>query len=338
MKKVLFGNINGQDVYEYTLDNGVIQVGILTYGGTIRSINLPNKNGGYTDIALGYDTLEEYLSNGGYIGALIGRVANRIYQGKFTLNGVEYQVGVNDGCNSLHGGFNGFDKKIWKDTVEGNSLVLRCESFDMEEGYPGNLKVTVVYTLTSDNALDIEYFAECDKDCPVSLTNHVYFNLNGAGNDVLNTQLSILADSITPVNEDFVPVGNYLQVENTPFDFNTPKEIGKDINCDNKVLKICGGYDVNYVTRGSGFRKISTAYSPLTGITLETYTDQPGVQLYTGNFLDGINGKNGAKYNKNHAFCLETQGFPNAVNCPQYPSIILKNGEKLYSKTTYKFR
>ncbi len=333
-----FGNANGTPVQMYTLKNGKLEADILTYGGTIRAIRVPDKNGVITDVVLGYDTLEEYMKNAGYLGAIIGRVGNRIENGSFVLNGKEYHIGKNKGEFTLHGGFHGFNEKVWKaNPINDYTLEVSCLSPDGEEGFPANLTVSVVYTLT-EKGLRLDYKAEADDDTVTNLTNHVYFNLSGEGNGtILNTVLTLDADEITPTDENLITHGEFMKIKNTPFDFNAPKTIARDIEADNKILKDCGGYDINYVLNGKGFRKFATAESPITGIKLNAYTDRPGVQLYVGNFLDGAKGKKGHTYNRREGFCLETQNFPNAVNCKQYPSSTLKKGEVFKSTTVYEF-
>lgn len=333
-----FGNANGTPVQMYTLKNGKLEADILTYGGTIRAIRVPDKNGNVTDVVLGYDTIEEYMKNAGYLGAIIGRVGNRIENGSFVLNGKKYNIGKNRGKFTLHGGFHGFNEKVWKaNPINDYTLELSCFSPDGEEGFPANLNVAVVYTLT-EKGLRLDYAAEADADTVTNLTNHVYFNLSGEGNGtILNTVLTLDADEITPTDENLITHGEFMKIKNTPFDFNEPKEIARDIEADDKILKDCGGYDINYVLNGSGLRKFATAESPLTGIKLNAYTDRPGVQLYVGNFLDGTKGKKGHIYGKREGFCLETQNFPNAVNCKQYPSSVLKKGEIFKSTTVYEF-
>ena len=335
MQKV-FGNLNGTDIYSYEIKKGNFSAEIITYGATLRKLTMPDKNGKITDVVLGYNTLEEYVNNGGYLGATIGRIANRIEGGKFTLNGNEYQVGLNEVKNSLHGGFKGFDKKIWRATYGEDFVILSFFSPDGEEGYPGNLNVTVTYRLTEEG-LKISYLAKSDKDTILSLTNHSYFNLNGEdGADITDTELFIDADNITPVKDDLIPLGTLKSVENTIFDFTSYKEIGKDLGSDDEFLKKFGCYDVNFALNGRGYRKVCSARSYRSGITMETYTDQAGLQLYTASYKEGRKGKVTTYYN-NCAFCLETQNYPNAINCKDFPSPILKAGEEYKSTTLYKF-
>ena len=328
---------SGEQVKIYTLKGGNTEVDIMDLGGTIVSIRTPDKSGKIVDVSLGYDNVAGYQTNGGYIGALIGRVGNRIGKGQFTLNGVDYQLAINNGENHLHGGLEGFDKKIWNATIDGERLVLETFSPDGEENYPGNMKIKVIYTLVDDE-LFIEYFATCDKDTLCNLTNHAYFNLDGDGVAVYDQYLMIDADNITPVDSGLIPHGEYMSVEGNAFDFRKFKKIGQDIYDDNEQLKICGGYDHNFCVNTNGeFKTFAMAYSEKTGVMMECKTNLPGVQFYSGNFLDGVNGKNGAIYNKRAGFCLETQVYPNAINCPEYPTYVLKAGEEYSTKTSYKF-
>ena len=340
METKFFGtNSRGEKITLYTLQGKDIEVDIMDQGGTIVAIRTPDKNGNIVDVSLGYDDVTGYESNGGYIGALIGRVGNRIGSGKFTLNGVDYQLNLNDGgVNHLHGGNVGFDKKVWKAEVDGDKLVLTTTAADGEENYPGNMEIKVVYYIV-ENELFIEYFATSDADTLCNLTNHAYFNLEGNGAENVYEQLmQIDADTITPVDSGLIPHGEFTAVAGTPFDFKVAKPIGKDIYADNEQLKICGGYDHNFCINTNGkFSQFATVYSPKTGIEMVCKTDLPGVQFYSGNFLDNVKGKNGAIYNKRAGFCLETQVYPNAINCPEYPTYILKKGEKYSTKTIYTF-
>jgi len=332
-------NSRGEKVTLYTLQGKDIEVDIMDQGGTIVAIRTPDKNGNIVDISLGYDDVTGYEANGGYIGALIGRVGNRIGGGKFTLNGVDYQLNLNDGgVNHLHGGNVGFDKKIWKVQVDGEKLILTTSAADGEENYPGNIQVKVVYYIVG-NELVLEYEAISDADTLCNLTNHAYFNLEGNGAENVYEQLmQIDADTITPVDSGLIPHGEFMAVAGTPFDFKVAKPIGKDIYADNEQLKICGGYDHNFCINTNGeFKTFATVYSAKTGIEMVCKTNLPGVQFYSGNFLDNVKGKNGAIYNKRAGFCLETQVYPNAINCPEYPTYILKKGEKYSTKTSYTF-
>ncbi len=332
-----FGFINDEEIKIFTLSNGKIIVKILNYGGIIHSIFVPDKFGNLVDVTLGYENIEGYLNGTCYFGAIIGRVANRIGNAKFLLNGKEYKLFDNDNGNSLHGGESGFNDKIWQSEILDNALKLTYFSPDGEENYPANLTVSVTYSL-EDCSLKIFYEAIADGDTPINLTNHAYFNLDGEGTtSCLDTLLQIDADYITPVSEKIVPTGELSSVKNTPFDFAQTKTIGKDICLPHPQLIIGKGYDINFCLKGEGLRKISTAKSNNSKIVMETFTDAKAMQLYTANYVDGEVGKNGHIYGKRSAFCLETQGFPNAVNEKNFPSTILKKGETFNSTTIYKF-
>ena len=344
--KKLFGKIsNEKDIYIYTLKNtNGMTVEICTYGGTIISASVPNKDGKFLDVVLGYDNLDSYLNGDKYFGALIGRFGNRIQHGKFTLNGKEYKLAQNNGENHLHGGLKGFDKAVWDaEIVKNNENVLKLSylSIDGEEGYPGNLNVNVTYTLTEDNAIEIHYNATTDQDTIVNLTNHTYFNLSGhSSGDVLKQKLMINADKFTVNDEYSIPTGEFRNVENTPMDFRTLTQIGENINNDYDQIIFGNGFDHNWAlnTNGSDKAKAAQAISEDTGIVLDVYTTTPGVQFYSSNFLDGSDiGKDNAVYNKRNAFCLETQFFPNSINCDKFKSPILKAGEEYNHKTVYKF-
>lgn len=330
----------GQSVDLYTLTNANgMTVKITNYGGIVTSLQVPDKNGQLGDVVLGFDSLDKYLEGHPYFGALIGRYGNRIAKGKFTLNGTEYNLATNNDENHLHGGIKGFDKVIWngeivkKETEVG--IKLSYLSKDGEEGYPGNLSVVVIYTLTNDNELKILYEAETEKPTPVNLTHHSYFNLKGAGNgDILGHLLTIHADRFTPVDDGLIPTGELKSVKDTPMDFTVPKAIGERIN------QVKGGYDHNYVLNGwdGSLRQAAKVVDPLSGRVMEVWTTEPGLQFYSGNFLDGtITGKEGKIYNKHYGFCLETQHFPDSPNKPQFPSTILKPGEKYTHTTIYRF-
>lgn len=334
-----FGNYEGQAITEYTITNAKgMQLSIINYGGTITKLMAPDKNGKMGDVVLGYDSLSGYLQRGNpYFGALIGRYGNRIGNAKFTLDGQTYTLDKSDGRNSLHGGFKGYDKVVWTAEKQGdNSLKLTYHSKDGEGGYPGNLDVTVVYTLEADNAVKIDYTATTDKATPVNLTNHAYYNLSaGIDSTILNEELQINADKYTPVDAGLIPTGEIADVKGTPFDFTSSKPIGRDIE------QVKGGYDHNWVLNKSGneLSKAATVYDPTSGRVMEVYTTEPGIQFYTGNFLNGTlkNTKGGAKYVKHASICLETQHFPDSPNKPNFPSTILKPGETYKSTTVYKF-
>ncbi len=341
VKESIFGKLNtGEKVKLFTLTNknGII-IKITNYGGIITSIKIPDKQGKIGEIALGYDNLEGYIKNSPYFGAIIGRYANRIAGGKFTLNGKIYKLAKNDGNNSLHGGIKGFDKVLWnalpvknKDSV---GVKLYYESRDGEEGYPGNLSVVVLYLLNNKNELIINYSAKTDKPTPINLTNHTYFNLKCGGcASVLNHILYINADKYTEINDELIPTGKILSVKNTPLDFTKPHKIGDNID------KLKMGYDHNFVLnkKNKGLTLAARVFEPETGRTLEVYTTQPGLQFYSGNFLDGsIKGHNNTVYKKHSAFCLETQHFPDSPNHKNFPNTILNPGEKYKQTTIYKF-
>ena len=307
---------------------------VLDYGATIQALRVPNRNGTMTDVVLGYDTAEEYERNKDYVGATIGRVGNRIGGAVFSLNGKTYQLAKNDGENQLHGGIEGFDRKIWSMEALDDSILCRRVSPDGEENYPGNLTVQVRFSLTDDNRLEIVYDADTDQDTLVNLTNHAYYNLNGTGS-VLSHRLMIPAERITENGPGCLPTGRLLPVEGTPFDFRSEKEIGAEIDAENEQLKMVGGYDHNYVLSG---KKAAVLYSPESGIEMTAETDLPGMQLYTANCLGSRKVKGGLTAGPRTAVCLETQLFPNAMNCYAFPSPVLRAGTHLHTETHYSFR
>lgn len=341
---------NGEEVTAYTLTNAKgMKVEIINYGGIVTRIYAPDRNGKLADVALGYENIEKYIEATPYFGALIGRVGNRIDKGEFELDGEKYTLVRNnfpteEGCH-LHGGTYGFDKVLWKSQpyISGNeaSLKLWYTSVDGEEGYPGTLKVKVIYTLTNKNELKIQYFAETDKATPVNLTNHSYFNLRGEGNgDILGHVLMLNADNMTPVDAGLIPTGEITPVEGTPFDFTTPTAIGARVNQEDEQLKFGLGYDHNWVlNKGEGGMTLAASvYEPESGRFMEVFTEEPGIQFYGGNFLDGTNiGKKGIPYEYRTGFCLETQHFPDSINQPNFPSTVLRPGEKYETTTIYKF-
>jgi aldose 1-epimerase len=348
MKKQSFGKTeSGEAVDLYTLANkNGMEVAITNFGGIVVSLKAPDRNGKFDDVVLGYDQLDGYLTNKAFFGALIGRYGNRIAHGQFKLDGTTYNLPKNDGDNTLHGGMRGFNKRLWtaKDVSsnKGAALELTYLSKDGEEGFPGNLSAKVIYTLTDQNELHIDYSATTDKDTVVNLTNHSYFNLAGQGKgDILGHQLLIKADRFTPVDQTLIPSGDLKAVKGTPFDFITPTAIGERINQDDQQLKFGKGYDHNWVLNG-GIKATpalaAEAYEPKSGRVLQVWTTEPGVQFYSGNFLDGtITGKSGKVYNLRYAFCLETQHFPDSPNHANFPSTELKPGEKYHTSTIFKF-
>ncbi|BHH84515.1 aldose epimerase family protein [Desulforhopalus sp. 52FAK] len=341
-----FGTTSDGTVVDlYTLINGCgMLVSIATYGGIIVTLKTPDRNGEIGDVVLGFDTLQEYIDSTHYFGAIIGRYGNRIASGKFTLGGNEYSLPLNDGRNHLHGGLQGFDKVVWKAKqlpCEINpGLELTYTSPDGDQGYPGTLSVKVTYTLTADNGLSIDYEATTDKDTILNLTNHTYFNLSGAGN-IHGHELMINADYFTPVSDDCIPIGELWEVTATPMDFRTPTGIGERIREDYGQLQIGpGGFDQNWVlnTKADSSRLAGSVYDPESGRLVELYTTEPGVQFYSGNFLDNtVTGKGEAVYQKGSGLCLETQHFPDSPNKNSFPSTVLKQGDTYRSQTVYKF-
>lgn len=325
----------GIELYELENDKGV-KAQIITYGARIAKLFVPNKNGEMIDVVAGFDTPDGFLGENPYFNAVIGRVGNRIGGATFTLGGKKYDLFKNDGNNHLHGGKCGFDSRIWNATIlDGASLKLERVSQDGEEGYPGNLKVSVTYTLTNENSLVLEYEATCDKDTICSLTNHAYFNLDGDFESVLEHKVIIDANYLTAVDDELIPHGELKDVRETAFDFTKEKKIGKDIKADEHMLKIARGYDFNYVLNGKGFRKVASARSEKSGVKMDVFTDRACMQFYTGNFLKGIVGKK--VYDYQSAFCMETQGYPNACNVPSFESMTLEKDKKYQAKTEYKF-
>jgi aldose 1-epimerase len=346
--KESFGKTSpGEAVDLYTLRNiHGVEAKITNYGGIVVSLKVPDRNGKFDDIVLGFNDLESYLKSHPYFGAIIGRYGNRIAKGRFTLNGVEYKLAVNNGENHLHGGIKGFDKVLWKGqhhrTKAGVSVDLTYLSEDGEEGYPGNLQVRVIYTLTNNNELKIEYSATTDQDTVINLTNHSYFNLAGEGKgDILNHRVMINADRFVPTDAGSIPTGELRRVAGTPFDFLRPMEIGARINNDDEQLKLGNGYDHTFVINGrpGRLRFAARASESTSGRVLEVWTTEPGMQFYTGNFLDGtLTGKAGNLYPRRSGFCFETQHYPDSPNQPSFPTTILRKGGRYKSTTVYKFR
>jgi len=341
-EKESFGKTpDGKQIDLYTLTNTTgLRARIMNYGAILVSLEVPDRDGNLADITLGFDKLDGYLGEHPYFGAIVGRYANRIGKATFTLDGVEYKLAANNDVNHLHGGIKGFDKKVWRVEdlgVKGAGAVVKLSyiSEDGEEGYPGNLACSVTYTLTEDDKLKISYEAETDKKTVINLTNHSYFNLAGQGTgDILGHEMMINADKYTVVDEGLIPTGENRSVKDTPMDFTTPMTIGS------RIGQVEGGYDHNYVLKGDGgtLALAARVYEPTSGRVMEVQTDQPGVQFYTGNFLDGsLTGKAGKVYQKNYGFCLETQHFPDSPNKPDFPSVVLHPGQKYTTETVYRF-
>jgi len=345
IKRQAFGVTASQervDLYTLTNANG-IEVRVMTYGGIVVSLRAPDRNGKLGDVVLGYENLDGYLKNNPYFGSIVGRYGNRIGNGRFSLDGKEYSLPRNNGDNTLHGGLKGFDKVVWKArelrSNDGVGLSLSYLSKDGEEGFPGNLAVTVVYILTNRNELRIEYSATTDKPTVVNLTHHSYFNLAGEGS-ILNHELMIYADKFTPVDSGLIPTGELRSVKGTPMDFTAPAVIGSRIDQKDEQLTLGKGYDHNWVlnNRSGKLALAASAYEPNSGRLLEVYTTEPGLQFYSGNFLDGsITGKHGQVYKRRYGFCLETQHFPDSPNKPGFPSTALKPGQRYKSATIYRF-
>ncbi len=332
-------------IKEYTLVNSKgMEVRLTNYGARITAIKVPDRNGHMVDVILGYSSVEGYINaeDRPYFGAVVGRYGNRIAKGKFTLDGKVYELATNNGVNHLHGGNIGYDKQVWCAKTEGgNVVVFTFKSHDGEEGYPGNLDITVTYTLTDENELKIVYFATTDKATPVNLTNHAYFNLAGEGSEtIVDHELKINADAFTPIDEGLIPVGELRPVKGTPFDFTAAKPIGRDIKQKNTQLEYGNGYDHNFVlNKGKGGMTLAAVlYEPKSGRVMETYTEEPGVQFYSGNFLSGcLTGKSGKPYPFRSGLCLETQHYPDSPNQKNFPSTILKPGDEYKTSTVYKF-
>lgn len=345
--KEIFGQMpDGRNVDIYTLTNANgMTARITNYGAIVQKLTAPDRHGKFEDVVLGYDKLDDYLKDSPYFGAIVGRYGNRIAKGKFTLDGVECTLANNNGANHLHGGIKGFDKVLWDArpniSADAVSLELTYLSKDGEEGYPGNLKSIVIYSLTNNNELKIEYAATTDKATPCNLTHHSYFNLSGdCKSDILNQVIWMNADRFTPVDAGLIPTGELRPVKNNPFDFTTATAIGARINADDEQLKFGLGYDHNWVLNNvDGSMKLqATLYDPASGRLMEIHTVEPGLQFYSGNFLNGSNiGKGGKVYNYRFGMCLETQHYPDSPNQPNFPSTILKPGETYHTQTFYRF-
>jgi aldose 1-epimerase len=339
-----FGTLpDGTDINLYTMRNGKgAEMKVMNYGGIIVSLLIPDRDGKPVDVLLGYDSLDAYVKSNPFFGSLVGRYGNRIGKGKFTLDGKVYDLVKNNNGNHLHGGTKGFDKVFWtieeQEANDGVALKLTYLSKDMEEGYPGNLNTEIIYTLTEDNTIKFDYKATTDKKTIVNLTQHAYFNLNGGKSDILSHELILNADRFVAVDENLIPTGELKPVENTPFDFRKPVAIGARINANDQQIKFGKGYDHTWVINGEGLKKTAVVYEPSTGIEMTVYTTEPGVQFYTGNFLDGsLTGKNKVVYHQRTGFCLETQHFPDSPNQPKFPSVILNPGDTYETTTSYKF-
>jgi aldose 1-epimerase len=340
-----FGAREERPIILYTLKNSHgVEVRAMNYGGIIQSIRVPDRDGKFADVVLGHDTAEGYIPNPPYIGAVVGRYANRIANGTFTLDGKTYALPKNDGPNTLHGGTTRtFDKVMWESQPlkDKNGVMFEYVSKDGEEGFPGNLKVRVTYVLTDSNELVIDYEATTDKATPINVSQHSYFNLKGEGNgDILDHEILINADRFTPVDKNLIPTGELQSVKGTPFDFTKSTRIGSRIEDNYEQLTLGHGYDHNFVLnrKGAGMTLAARVYEPTTGRVLEVSTTQPAVQFYTGNFLDGsVTGKSGHVYKRRNGLCLETQHYPDSPNHPDFPNTILKPGEKFHQTTAFKF-
>jgi len=345
LSKEIVGQVDGKDVIAYTLTNKKgMTARIISYGAIVTHLLVPDRQGKLEDVVLGFSEAksywtEPYLSNCCYLGAIVGRYGNRIAKGKFTIDGTEYTLATNNGPNHLHGGIKGFDKQVWDsegtETENGPSVKLSYLSPDGEEGYPGNMKITVIYTLTNDNELQIDYDGSVDKPCPVNITHHGYFNLTGnARRDILSHEIQIFAHRYTVVDETLIPTGELKPVYNTPMNFNGDFIIGS------RIEEVEGGYDHNYVLNKTPeeYARIVRVREPVSGRVMEVFTSEPGVQFYTGNFLNGVlTGKGNIKYNKHWGFCLETQHFPDSPNQFDFPSVLLNPGGEYAYRTVYKF-
>jgi aldose 1-epimerase len=337
-----FGNMpDGTKVEIYTLEEGAIKARVMTYGARLVSLEVPDRNGKVADIVLGYESLAGYTADPkSYFGSIVGRYGNRIAHATFTLDGERYQLPANDGVNTLHGGIKGFDKLLWQGKEIPHGVELTLVSKDGDQGFPGTLTSRVRYTLEA-HALKIEYFATTDKDTVLNLTNHSYFNLAGEGQgDILNHQVMIPADRFTPVDSSLIPTGDLAPVAGTPLDFHQPTAIGARINDNYEQMRLAGGYDHNYVLNGKAgvLQEAARVLEPTSGRVLTVETTQPGLQFYSGNFLDGtLHGKHGHVYNKHAGFCLETQHFPDSPNHPKFPTSELKPGQTYHSVTVFGF-
>lgn len=342
LQKKKFGTTkNGEEVTLYTLENkNGMKAEFIDYGANIVSLFVPDKNGKMDDVVLGFDDVEGYEVNGCFFGAFIGRHGNRIGGAQFELNGKTYELEKNDGENNLHGGTPGYHKVMYQAKADENSVAFSRVSPDMEQGYPGNLDICVTYTLTDDNELKIVYMAKSDQDTLCNVTNHSYFNLKGHdGGEITDHEVWIRANGFTATSDDLIPNGTITDVTGTPMDFRTKKAIGKEIGADYRPMKIAGGYDHNYALdkKAGALEKVAELSEASSGRTMEVYTDLPGMQLYTGNFIEKETGKGGAVYTKRNGVCFETQFFPNSIHIPSFDSCVLKAGETFTSTTVYRF-
>jgi aldose 1-epimerase len=336
---------DGRPVRRFVLRNGGVEVEAVEYGAIITRVLVPDRRGEPGDVVLGFDTLEEYLGTSPYFGAVVGRCANRIAHGRFALVGVTHQLACNDGANHLHGGVRGFDKVLWRGTPTSDDampgVTFACESADGEEGYPGALSVRVSYLLSREGALHVRYRATTDRPTIVNLTQHSYFNLAARDGDVLGHELHVNASRFTPVDAGLIPTGELRPVNGSPFDFRTPIALGARIGSPDRQLELAGGYDHNFVLDRDGHRSLAPAarvVEPVSGRTLDVHTTEPGLQLYSGNFLDGsITGKEGRRYGHRSGFCLETQHFPDSPNHPSFPSVVLRPDDAYESASVYAF-
>ncbi len=335
MKKEIFGRVNNQDVYKFSLNNkNGIELQLLNYGGALVSLEVPGKNNDKEDILLGYDTLSGYIHDDSYLGTLIGRYGNRIAHGKFKLDGIEYDLACNHGQHHLHGGNEGFNKKVWEVETSDNQVKLFYLSPDGEEGYPGNLQVTVIYTLNEDNELSIYYEAKTDKKTHLNLTNHAYFNLTGCKENILGHEIKINADRYTEVDELLIPTGKTSSVNGTPLDIRKYTKIGE------RISSMKGGFDHNYILSKGGMDSFKAAEvkEEKSGRCMEVFTTEPAIQFYSGNSLREVKGKNNKIYSKHDGFCLETQHYPDSPNHPHFPSTLLYPGDIYKQETIYKFK
>ena len=347
IKKEIFGKTKeNTTIHKFVMTNmNGMEVSIINFGGIITSLKSRDSKGNYEDIVLGFNNLSQYEDESPYFGAIIGRYGNRIARGEFTIDGITYNLAVNNEPNHLHGGLKGFDKVVWDAAQEVTdstaSLILKYISQDMEEGYPGNLKVKVTYSLDNNDDLSVRYEAETDKKTIVNLTQHSYFNLSGDfSKDILDHEITIEADSFLPVDSTLIPTGEIISVEGTPFDFREAKTVGEDISMSNKQLSYGNGYDHCWVLNNQeiGLRSVVSAYHPGSGRLLEVYSDQPGIQFYSGNFLDGtLTSKQDGNYGFRSGLCLETQHYPNSPNENNFPSVTLNSGEKYMTQTVFRF-